>query len=307
MVPPAGPCTRPSLFEHPTFPLESPLYMPRLKSLYHPLHFAGLTLCLWAGATDPSPAATLQLEPVKDGVLYEDASGTTANGAGEFLLAGRTNQATGSRRRSLLQFDFNALPAGALITSASLQLHLVTVTTADLAVSLHRVATPWTAGTANPTGNESSGAAALTGDNTWLHASFPGTLWTTPGGDHAATPSAAVTVSSTAGFFTWNSPGLAADVQQWLELPATNAGWILRGDEVSPQTAKRFDSADSPTADWRPRLTLTYGIIPEPSAVTLLLTTLAALFGGRRPNHRRFPSSVPSLSRPIIDESSSSG
>ena len=256
--------------------------MPRQKSHCSSVHLAGLTLCLWAGGTAPSRAATLQLEPVKDALIYEDASGITANGAGEFLLAGRTNQASGSRRRSLLQFDFTPLPAGAVITSASLQLHLVTVTTADLAVSLHRLTTPWTAGASNPTGNESSGATALTGDSTWLHASFPGTLWTAPGGDHAATPSASSTVTGAAGFFTWTSPALAADVQQWLELPSTNAGWMLRGDEISPQTAKRFDSADSATPDWRPRLTLTYDLIPEPSSPLLLLSSLVFLQRSRR-------------------------
>ncbi len=256
--------------------------MPRQKSHCSSVHLAGLTLCLWAGGTAPSRASTLQLEPARDALIYEDASGITANGAGEFLLAGRTNQASGSRRRSLLQFDFTPLPAGAVITSASLQLHLVTVTTADLAVSLHRVTTPWTAGAANPAGNESSGITALTGDSTWLHASFPGTLWTNPGGDHAVSPSASTTVTSAAGFFTWTSPGLAADVQQWLELPSTNAGWMLRGDEVSPQTAKRFDSADSSTPDRRPRLTLSYDLIPEPSSGFLLLSGLVILLGSRR-------------------------
>lgn len=247
-----------------------------------PLRRLALALCWWAGAADPSGAAILQLAPVTDALIYEDASGITANGAGEFLLAGRTNQASGSRRRSLLQFDFNLLPAGAVVTSASLQLHLVTVTTADLAVSLHRLTTPWTAGASNPTGNESSGATALNGDSTWLHASFPGTLWTAPGGDHAAAPSASTTVTGEAGFFTWTSPALATDVQQWLNLPSTNAGWLLRGDEISPQTAKRFDSADSATPDWRPRLTLTYDLIPEPSSPLLLLSSLVILQSRRR-------------------------
>jgi hypothetical protein len=247
-----------------------------------PLRRLALALFVWAGAAHPSGAATLQLAPVADALIYEDASGITANGAGGFLLAGRTNQASGSRRRSLLQFDFTPLPAGAVITSASLQLHLVTVTTADLAVSLHRLTTPWTAGASNPTGNESSGATALTGDSTWLHASFPETLWTAPGGDHTATPSASSTVTGEAGFFTWTSPALATDVQQWLNLPSTNAGWLLRGDEISPQTAKRFDSADSATPDWRPRLTLTYDLIPEPSSPLLLLSSLVILQSSRR-------------------------
>ena len=256
--------------------------MPHPDFHRYPLRRLALALFVWAGAAHPSGAATLQLAPVADALIYEDASGITANGAGGFLLAGRTTQASGSRRRSLLQFDFTPLPAGAVITSASLQLHLVTVTTADLAVSLHRLTTPWTAGASNPAGNESSGATALTGDSTWLHASFPETLWTAPGGDHTATPSASSTVTGEAGFFTWTSPALATDVQQWLNLPSTNAGWLLRGDEISPQTAKRFDSADSATPDWRPRLTLTYDLIPEPSSPLLLLSSLVILQSSRR-------------------------
>ena len=228
-----------------------------------------------------APAASITLYPIRDAAIYEDAGGITANGAGGNLLAGRTNQATGSRRRSLLQFDFSGLPDGAVIHSATLRLELLVVSTANLAVSLHRLTSPWTTAGSDPAGNESAGVAALTGDTTWLHTTFSGSLWNAPGGDHVAVPSATQIIASSPGSYFWTSPALASDIQQWLAQPQENRGWLLRGDEVAPQTAKRFVSSDSPSLDLRPALTLEFSEIPEVSTTACCVLSLCLAAGNR--------------------------
>ncbi|MFN0125917.1 MAG: DNRLRE domain-containing protein [Verrucomicrobiales bacterium] len=226
-------------------------------------------------------AATLALTPIADAAIYEESSGATANGAGEFLLAGRTNQASQSRRRSLLQFDLGALPPDAIITAVSLQLFLFQVNTAATDISFHRVISPWTAGPADPASNESAGLAATVGDVTWRFAQFDQSLWTTPGGDAALEPSATVSIGSTPGFHTWTSPDLVADVAAWLAEPTANVGWILRDSESTPQTAKRFASADHPDPLLNPRLTIEFTSIPEPTAAILLSLSCFVLLSRR--------------------------
>ncbi len=234
------------------------------------LPFTLIASLILLGCATLAPAAILTLTPVQDAVLYEDPTGTAANGSGEFLLVGRTNQASNSRRRSLLQFDLSTLPAGAIITSATIQLHLTIVSTADTGISLYVVTSAWTAGPSDPIGNESTGVTAVLGDTTWLQSSKP-TLWTTAGGDFLPTASATTTVTSTSGYFQWTSAALIADTQNWLANPASNYGWLLAGDETIPQSAKKFESSNSTTSQFRPQLTLEYIQLPEPTQALLLL------------------------------------
>jgi hypothetical protein len=231
-------------------------------------------------------AATLALHPAADATVYEESATTTANGAGAFLLAGRTNQPANSRRRSLLQFDFSTLPAGATLTAVSLRLNLSSVTTADTPLGLHRATSRWSEGTSDPAGNESAGIAATAGDVTWQFASHPTTAWTTPGGDSLPSASATLTVGSTAGFYTWSDPALVTDVLAWAADPATNFGWILRDPESTPQTAKRFASSEHADPSLRPLLTIEFTPIPEPSAASLLVATLGLVWRRKRPARR---------------------
>ncbi len=226
--------------------------------------------------------ATLVFGAMRDAVLYEDAGGLVANGAGEFLLAGRTNQGSGSRRRSVLAFDVAAIPAGAVVTGVEVRLHAQTVTTADVELGLHRMLTAWTSGGANPGGTEATGVAALAGDATWLHATVPGTLWAVPGGDHAGVASAVTMVAGAGGWVTWSGAGLVADVERWRSDPGGNAGWMLRSDELSAQTAKRFESADNPDAGLRPVLVVAFTVVPEPAVGLLGVVGGMVVLGRRR-------------------------
>jgi len=220
------------------------------------------TVILLACLAFPAPAAaeTVTLGALKDNTLYEDGSGSLSNGSGSYLFAGRTNQDAGiSRRRALLAFDVaSQIPAGASITAVQLTLHLSRTISGAQSLSVHRVLSDWGEGTSDATfRGEGRGESAADKDATWLHRFFPTQTWSTPGGDFSSTASATLSVGGI-GPYTWAGTGLVADVQAWIDGTAANFGWLLRGNEASAITAKRFDSREIATASFRPQLIVTY-------------------------------------------------
>ena len=203
-------------------------------------------------------AGTVAIPAQRDATLIENGSGALANGAGPHLFAGRTSQSGGSIRRAVLAFDVAAaVPRGAPITSVRLHLAM-SQSNADLeTVRLHRVAASWSEGPSIAGGG--SGAAALPGDVTWLHRSYDDVRWASPGGDFASPASASALVAGP-GSHTWGStPELVADVQSWLDDPASNHGWILIGNEAASATVKRFDSRENADPTARPVLVVDFG------------------------------------------------
>jgi hypothetical protein len=82
------------------------------------------------------------------------------------------------------------------------------------------------------------------------------------------------------GTYTWYSTQqLADDVRDWRASPSTNFGWILRGDEGSQQTAKRFVSRNSATNG--PRLQIFYSI---PTGTEAETPRAAIALSGNYPN-----------------------
>jgi hypothetical protein len=220
-------------------------------------------------ASQMAIADTIIFGAVRDNTLYEDPSGMLSNGAGQFLFAGDNN--SGLSRRGLIRFDVAAnIPAGATIETATLRLHMSqTPNATNRDVSLQRVLADWGEGASNATaGGGGSGAQALSGDATWIHTFFNTSQWAAAGGDFLATPGATTAVGGV-GDYAWTSPQLAADVQGWLNAPATNFGWLLLGDESSTQSVKRFDSRENATVAFRPSLTVEYAPIPEPATFAL--------------------------------------
>lgn len=233
-----------------------------------------------AAAVAFAPAAVAEiivLQPAADATLYQDPAGAFASGAGAAMFAG-TNAGSLSRR-SLLRFDIaGSLPAGAVVTAVTLRLHNSASNVGDHAVSMHRVLESWTEGPSAPTGAGGSGVASMPGDVTWLHRSYPGLLWSTPGGVYESSPSASTVVGGI-GFWTWAStPSLVNDVQAWLDSPASNSGWVLVGNEAAASSAKRFATREEVSPDLRPVLTVTY--VPEPGAG--LVVAVATVAGRRR-------------------------
>jgi hypothetical protein len=221
----------------------------------------------------------------RDATLYQSSDGSLANGAGQYLFAGKTNQ--NLARRSVIWFDIAAfVPTGATITSARLVLNVTQANGGNRTMTVHRAIAAWTAGTSDPDSTEASGAPTVAGDATWLHASADGlgggTFWQSAGGDFAATASASL-LTTTSGLQTWTSAALVADVQAALADPAANLGWFILGDESASGTARRFDSAESAAFGGTvPRLEIEFTPIPTPAAGALL--ALGAL---ARPRRRR--------------------
>ncbi len=217
--------------------------------------WTAVTLLLAAG---PAVADIVTLEPSQDNTLCQDPGGALSNGAGEFFFAGRTLQGTNSIRRGLLAFDVaGAIPGPALIQSAQLNLVMTMSIAGPVPVELRRVTNLWGEGPSNAPGQEGACTTAQAGDATWLHTFWPVNFWNTTGGDFSATVSATQMVAG-AGSYTWGStPQMVADVQSWLDNPATNFGWLVLADESTAPTAKRFNSRESP-AGTRPLLTLEF-------------------------------------------------
>ena len=193
----------------------------------------------------------------KDNTLYESPTGTLSNGSGFYLFVAQNNH--GEVRRTLLAFDLAGnIPAGAMILSAQLRLNMSRTITGAQTVLLHRVLANWGEGTSDAGGEEGAGIAPSSGDATWIHTFFNTQLWAAAGGDFFATPSATQSVTGL-GPYTWGStPEMVADVQSWLNTPASNFGWILVSNENNNGSTKRFDSRQNSTAGNRPVLTVTF-------------------------------------------------
>lgn len=225
---------------------------------------AAVTLSSAAQLADAQVVVTLA--PTADATIYEDSQGGIANGAGDFIHAGKNNGA--QTRRTLIRFDVSLIPPGSTVTASSLRLvHTLSRTGSSASqVAAYRTLSQWSEGTSNAIAGEGSGAAPTPNDCTWLHRVFPDQFWTTPGGDFTAGASAVTTVNTapvnTA--YTWSGTGMVADVQAWVNGSAANNGWFLRGDEAAAGNAKQFASRTNPTAANQPRLTVTF--TPPPGA-----------------------------------------
>lgn len=240
--------------------------------------------CFTSGATIPVPVdqqtievginaaesvVTVVIPPSKDNTLYESATGSLSNGAGEYFFVGRTAQAANFRRRGVMAFNItDSVPAGTTIQSVSLTLHLSrTRLLTSQTISLRRLLADWGEGTSDASLEEGGGAASTTNSATWIHRFFSTTLWTTPGGDFSGTNSASISVAAIGTYTFGSTAQMVADVQSWLDTPANNFGWILLGNEAASLTAKRFDTKENPIPADQPFLTVTYKLCLDSSDV----------------------------------------
>jgi hypothetical protein len=228
------------------------------------LHALILTAALSFTGAGLASAATISIMPSKDNTLYEfdPAEGDHSNGAGFHFFAGET--AMSELRRGVLAFNIaGSIPPGSTITAVSLSLNM-SRTLLDTAriVELHKLLADWGEGTSHAPGEEGDGAPATTNDATWRHRFFDTIFWATQGGDFSATVSASQSVGPV-GQYTWSSAQMVADVQSWLDNPASNFGWLVLGDESGSGTSKRFDTRESASP---PVLTIQYRATPTPRA-----------------------------------------
>ena len=217
-------------------------------------------------------ASTVDLPAVRDNTIYGESS-ELSNGAGGDVFTGRTFG--GNVRRALLAFDLTTIPAGSVVESATLHLTLTLAPNMDPQdVSLHRLVADWGEAGSNAGPPGGSGAPAERGDATWGERFFPATSWATAGGDFAISQSAVTPIGFDSGVdYAWASTALVADVQGWLDAPASNHGWILIGNEIETMTARRFASRENGNATYRPHLVVEYtapaggpGAVPDGGA-----------------------------------------
>ncbi len=219
-----------------------------------------LTLVLAAAltgiASDLASAATISIMPSKDNTLYEfdPDDGDHSNGAGFHFFAGET--AMSELRRGVLAFDIaGSIPHGSIITSVTLSMNMSrTISETPRIVELHKLLADWGEGTSHAPGEEGDGAPATTNDATWRHRFFDTIFWAMQGGDFSPTVSASQSVGPV-GQYTWSSAQMVADVQSWVNNPASNFGWLVVGDESAAGTTKRFDTRESASP---PVLTIEY-------------------------------------------------
>lgn len=204
--------------------------------------------------TPPAPTPqTVVLTPSKDNTLYESTTGALSNGAGIHLFTGTTR--FGSRRRALVAFDVaGQIPPGSRITRVTLTMRVSKTISGAQPTALHRVTANWGESGSNA-GNDGDGGGdnADAGDATWLHTFAPNSRWTSAGGDFEPAADATAPVAQSG---VWESAAMIARVQQWLDQPASNFGWIVIGNESGGSTAKRLDSREIVPATTRPSLTI---------------------------------------------------
>jgi hypothetical protein len=219
-------------------------------------------IVLAAGLAPAAGADSVSLPAVRDNTLFQDANGALSDGAGPVFFAGESGQ--NLARRALVRFDIaGRVPPGARIDSVTLTLQVSNApSTIVRTFTLHRVLRDWGEGSSSTTSG--SGAPATDGDATWLHTFYPGSLWTSAGGDFDPAASASLGVGDV-GSYTWRDQGMTTDVRAWNGDPSANFGWLIHGDETLLNTARRFESRESATIGSRP--TLTVHFTPEGVAV----------------------------------------
>ena len=216
----------------------------------------------------PLQNASASITAQKDNTIFSDtapAGGITGypSDALGYLYAGRTGlNFDAYLRRALIAFDVAAeLPTGAVIESAQVRLRLTKLgpSSGGTTLALHRLSETWGEGTSMNPVDAGYGAQATTGDATWVRRFFDTQSWTTVGGTFTATASTSVVLSFPTTVLP-SSAQIVSDVQGWLTTPASNAGWILRGNETVDGTAIQISSVQK--GGFPPVLEVTYAAAP---------------------------------------------
>jgi len=225
-------------------------------------------------AAAPAGAALVTNVPSADTSLIEIAP-TNNNGAQAWVLAGRI-QNDNYRNRGLFKFDFSNLPTNTQIRSATAVFQVTRVPAdepANASFGLHRMLRPWGEGNkfaalGQPPGH---GRPATAGEATWRCAFHPTNDWSVPGGaadvDFSSVESSFQSIGDLGTYRFEPTPELIADVQDWVNHPESNFGWMLLCNaEDTPWNARRFGSREDPEA--YPTLEIDYLIPPRIDSFT---------------------------------------
>jgi hypothetical protein len=242
----------------------------------------------------PASAAVVTIIADRETAIFAESPDNNL-GAGN-LIAG-TNAFGGDNARSLLEFNIAAvIPPGSVINSVTFQIGTIRQSNRanPSAYELHRMLKDWNEG--NGGVNVNNGSLALAGETTWNSQFHGSALWSAPGGQAGtefvslASGVGPVINSGDIIYSIASSPGLIADVQEWLDHASFNDGWIFLGSaEGTPGTARRFSSTEVPGAGiasaLTPRIVVDYSAVPEPGTALwgAALGVFAATRRSRRP------------------------
>ncbi|QOJ00185.1 MAG: DNRLRE domain-containing protein [Phycisphaeraceae bacterium] len=203
----------------------------------------------------------VEMFPSADATLYQHDAGILANGSGAHAFIG-SNLRFEQIRRAVMRFNVaGALPAGAVVVSAELNLVVSRSQPVEAVFAIHRVTTAWSEGVSDPPEPEGQGTTSRTGDCTWVHKSYPGSRWTNPGGDFDAEALAWMTSYIPGNVSFVSTPGFVGLVQGWVDEPGSNFGLLIKGvDESLEGSAKRIGSRENPNVSWRPVLVVRYTV-----------------------------------------------
>ena len=218
-----------------------------------------LTIAALVALVASTHADQVVLGTSKDNTLYEEVIGALSNGSGENFFAGRVSTGGGGKiRRGVIAFDLSSIPPGSTVTSVTLFLNCSQTNSGNQTITLRRLLTDWGEGASVAPPGGGAGTGAAPGDATWLHTFHPGSFWSAAGGDFSGTISGSLVVGASGGYTFPSSAGMVADVQAWIDNPAQNFGWCVRGNESTIATAKRFDTRENSLPSHRPLLTVDY-------------------------------------------------
>jgi hypothetical protein len=177
-------------------------------------------------------------------------------------------------RNVLIRFALEALPPGARVADAKLELYLEGGSgVTDGVLDLHAINRSWVEGIYN-------NVNPATGEGVTYSEYDGGNLWTTPGGDYNAAIIGSITLPSmTPGWYGWN---VGSQIQAWLD-GAPNYGFLLREGGGNAGDIN-FVSGDNTTMpEFHPRLSVTLRcecgvscLIPQGSGNLLLIVADAA-------------------------------
>jgi hypothetical protein len=219
-----------------------------------------------------------------------------------------------SFKDGLMAFDVSAIPAGATVTGATLDLYIgmvagssgqnVVNSGAPRTISLYDESQAWGAST-NEVGSTSfaghgQGFAANPGDATWNDASFNSTpslavLWST--GFPANITGSSVALATTSGIpgtsnalVQWSSAALATEIQNWINTPSSNNGLVVvNANSTSAQSFLGFWGASGAANNGNglpPDLVVSY-VVPEPLSLSLVSVVMPILMCRRTRRARR--------------------
>ncbi len=186
----------------------------------------------------------------KDVSLDEDFKERNFGALPELTIGAKDRK---DEKRSVLEFDFSAIPSGATILSATLELYMYENEVAGgnptLNAAVHRMTRAWQEGTGMGGGGDSDGA-------TWVHHNGANE-WASAGGDFQAA-AAAQTNIQVGEINQWHEWDVTALVQYWIDNPSANDGLILRDSTPANSFWGRFYSREYGDPAYRPKLTVVY-------------------------------------------------